>query len=166
MIAIIACLLAVIVTIPGRIQVSHAEEIMESKGSFFSLPLEEWEQKAIRNIICTMAEKNLLQLGLEKKTLKKKGKKINHVHPLRFVDYIFSDPHLKKCMQQIKKSSFKWNGFVRGFSGRMMEEAVKDNLRPYIPEFSEHLAVNQENLKIYIDNKDWEGLLKYLLTNP
>ncbi len=161
---IIACLLAVVVTIPGHIQVNHAEKVSESVESFFKTPLEDWEQKAIRRIVSTMAEKNLLQLGLEKKTLKKKGKKINHVHPLRFVGYIFADPYLKQCMQQIKKSSFKWNGFVRGFSGRMMEEAVRDNLRPHLPEFSHHLTVNQENLQIYIDNKDWEGLLKFLLT--
>ncbi len=130
---------------------------------FYQLPLVDWEMKTIHKIISTMAEKNVFQLALEKKTMEKKGKKIRHVHPLRFIGYTFNDPYLKKCMNEIKKSIFKWHSFVEGFGERMHEEHHRGNLNSYVPGFAAMLRVNENKVYEYINKKDWEGLVKYLL---
>ncbi len=135
----------------------------ENRDLFQQLPLVDWEMKTIHKIISTMAEKNVFQLALEKKTLEKKGKKIRHVHPLRFIGYAFGDPHLARCMHEIRKSMFKWHSFVEGFGERMHEEYHRGNLNPYVPGFAAALKVDESKVYEHINKKDWEGLIKYLL---
>ncbi len=134
-----------------------------SSELFYQLPLVDWEMKTIHKIIDTMAEKNVFQLALEKSSMEKKGKKIRHVHPLRFVGYVYGDGHLKRCMHEIKKSYFKWHSFLDGFGEKMHEEYRANNLAQYVPGFSQSLGVNQDSVMQYINDKDWEGLLKFLL---
>ncbi len=162
LVASAACLLGTIVTISQSSSPDKEVTLPSSFQVFTHLPLENSEEKIIKYIITTMAEKNLLQLGFEKKSLKRQGKKIGHIHPLRFAGFIFADPQLKQSMLKITKSKFKWKGFVRGFAGRMQEEAVKNNLVPYIEGFSEMLNVDSEVVTNYVENQDWEGLLRFL----
>ncbi len=130
---------------------------------FFQLPLNEKEKKLIYNIISTMAEKNIVQLALEKRALEKKGKRVNHIHPLRFIGYILSTPYLKEGLKTIKKSSFKWDAFIDGFSKRMREEFSNDNLFPHVSGFANQVVTTSEHVRHYIVRKDWEGLVKSLL---
>jgi len=137
----------------------------ESDDPYYKLPLKEGEKKIIHKIIATMAEKNVFQLGLERKNLKIKGEQINHIHPMRFIGYIFSDHQLKSYMRQIRKNSFKWDGFIEGFSRRMKEEAKNSNLDLYIPGFAHSLNVSSETIMKYISSHNWEGLVLFLLRN-
>jgi hypothetical protein len=130
---------------------------------FLSLPLDDIEKRVINAMILTIAEKNVIKLGLMRKTIEKKGKRIHHVHPLRFIGYIFATPHLKTSMQKIRKSSFKWDGFIDGFSKKMKDESNNGNLIQYIPGFAEYLDVDFEECMHYVHKKDWEGLVKSLL---
>src|SRR5579872_1404532 len=50
----------------------------QSDNIFLQLPLEDWEKKNIRKIVGTMGDKNVFQLLLEKRTMEKRGKEINH----------------------------------------------------------------------------------------
>jgi len=135
----------------------------ESLELFFTLPIDDKEKELISTIITTMAEKNILRLGLMRKTMEKKGKKIHHVHPFRFLGYVFSNPHLKSSMHKIRKNGFKWDGFIDGFSKKMKEEANKDNLMRYVPGFCHFLNINQADVIHYIKKRDFEGLVKFLL---
>lgn len=130
---------------------------------FFQLPLNEKEKRLIKIIISTMADKNIIQLALEKRTLEKKGKKVNHVHPLRFIGYILSNHSLKENLRAIKKSSFKWDAFIDGFSKRMREELSNGNIYQHINGFASLVGSTPDHVKRYIDKKDWEGLVKSLL---
>jgi hypothetical protein len=126
------------------------------------LPLSHGEQKIIHHIVTTMAEKNLVKLLLEKKKLEKKGRQIQHVHPLRFIGYIFADSHLRHCMHKIRKSAFKWSGFIDGFAGRMDEEAACGNLDPYLFGFAQSLQLSPDVVQGYLHHHDWEGLVRFL----
>ncbi|MBS0604852.1 MAG: insulinase family protein [Verrucomicrobia bacterium] len=130
---------------------------------FYQLPLTEKEKRFIKIIISTMADKNIIQLALEKRTLEKKGKKVNHVHPLRFVGYILSNSSLKSDLKAIKKSSFKWDAFIDGFSKRMREELSNGNVYKHVPGFAQQVGGDPEDIKHYIGKKDFEGLVKSLL---
>jgi hypothetical protein len=149
---------------PSRRHNSANDRMDESSGpTFYQLPLEDWESKIIYKIVSTMAEKNLLQLALEKKSMEKKGRQINHVHPMRFIGYVFSDPYLKNCMSVIRKSHFKWSNFVDGFGGRMREEFRNNNLMRHIPEFCQLVGADAQTVSQHIQNKDWDSLVKCLL---
>lgn len=160
--------LIAIFSLTTRSYAFYFEDIRDHKESssletFYQLPLVDWEMKTIHKLVSTLAEKNVFELALEKKSLEKKGDKIYHVHPFRFIGYIFSDPHLKKCMYEIKKSFFKWHTFVDGFGDKMSAEKHHRNLERYIPGFAHSLNINPDKVRQYVDDKDWEGLLKFLI---
>ena len=134
-----------------------------SVDAYYQLPLNDKEKRIIRSIFTTMAEKNIIQLALEKRTMEKKGKKVTHVHPMRFIGYIFSNPELKSCMRKIVKSSFKWDAFVDGFSKRMKEEFANNNLHRHIPGFCQEVGADPAQVARFIERKDWEGLARSLL---
>ena len=110
-----------------------------------------------------MADKNLIQLVFEKNAIEKKGKKINHVHPLRFMGYILSNPELKSDVRAIKKSSFKWDAFVDGFAKRMKEELSHENVYQHIPGFAMEIGTTAKHVEEYVRKKDFEGLIRSLL---
>jgi hypothetical protein len=131
-----------------------------AEAPFYQLPITQKEKRIIHTIITTMAEKNILQLAFVKRSMEKKGKKIEHIHPLRFMGYILSSSELRSCLRAIKKSSFKWDAFIGGFSRRMREEHANDNLYIHVPGFCQQIGSDQELVKRFIHKKDWEGLIE------
>lgn len=136
----------------------------DQSRNFFELPLNDEEKSLINKIITTLANKNTLMLAFEKKSLERKGKRIHHVHPFRFLGHVFSEPNLKAAMYEIKKSHFKWNGFIEGYAKKMRNEAAQNNLLPYVRSFSAYLQVDSQNVTTYIQKGDYEGLVRYLLS--
>ncbi len=135
----------------------------EDLDKFYSLPINESDKKIVRYIIKTMAEKNMMQLLMEKKGLEKKGKKIRHIHPLRFIGFILSDEGLKRNLKAFSKNYFKWSNFVEGFVDRMKEEGQRGQLMPYVPGFAKELHADPEQVAKYIQNRDYEKLIEYFL---
>jgi hypothetical protein len=136
------------------------DKMTDETTPFYQLPITEKEKRIIHVIITTMAEKNILQLAFIKRTMEKKGKKIEHVHPLRFMGHVLSKSELRSCLRTIKKSSFKWDAFIDGFSRRMKEEYSNNNLYIHIPGFCHQIGGDQEEVTHFIQKKDWEGLVK------
>lgn len=134
-------------------------------AAYDSLPISGEERTLINKLLFTMAENNIFKLLLEKKRLEKIGDRIHNVHPIRFLGTVFTDPRLVYCMKEIRKSSFKWDGFIEGFGDRMREEAKRGNLAPYVPGFAAAIHKNPEQIMVYIHAVDFEGLVKFLLSS-
>lgn len=130
---------------------------------FYQLPINEKERKLIFELMKTIGEKNVWGLLFKKKEVEKLGKRVNHVHPMRFIGHILSDPKMKKWLKNVRNSSFKWDHFIDGFSDRMKEEHAKNNLLHHIPGFAHLLNVDPNEVTSYIENRDYEGLVKSLL---
>lgn len=137
--------------------------IVEGKDALSQLPVTEIDKQLIYEIIDTMAANNPIVLGLKSSELKKKGRKINHVHPMKFLEVVFANLHLKTCMGEIKESYFKWNGFISGISQRLEEEFNRNNLLQYVPGLCQTLNANPEQLRKYIQKHEWENMIKYLI---
>jgi hypothetical protein len=136
----------------------------EAEIDYFQLlQLTNSERDKISYIITNMGKKNIFELAFIKGKMEEKGKQIHHVHPLRFIGHIFSDPELKSCMRKIRKSSFKWDAFMDGFGKKMKDEGAKNNLLMYVPGFAKQVNANPEKITYYIQHKDWEGLIRHLL---
>ncbi len=130
---------------------------------YADLPLQYAEMRIIARILNSMAEKNVVRLLFEKKKLERDGKRIEHVHPLKFLGFVLGDQHLKGCLRSIKKNFFKWDNFIDGFSNRMKEELGKENLLLYVPDFARALHADPHEVSHYIHKHDWEGLVSSLL---
>lgn len=138
------------------------EEVGDRK-LFFALPLSKEEEKTIHKIITTLAENNVFSLLFARSELERKGKQIEMVHPMRFLGSIFSSHQLRSGMHDIKKNSFKWDGFMAGLERRMKEESHKDNLMRYVPGFAAHVHADPHKVAYYVRHRNWEGLLRYLM---
>ncbi len=150
------------VSTDGSVPVVFVNEVHDA-ALFHALPLSSSEMRQISYIITTLAEHNVLELAFKKKDLEKRGKRINQVHPLRFMGYILSSAHLRKCAYEIEKSSFKWDAFIGGFAKRMKEEHSKGNVIPYLRGFAELLGVSVDQIIHYVHKKNFEGLVRYLM---
>jgi hypothetical protein len=141
----------------------------KAKDIFEKLPLTDKQAETIRDIIDTMYNKNVAQLGWIKSEMERKGKSVEDVHPLRFLGVVFSDPKLKRYMKSVHESYFKWNGFLngsgstRGFWPKMESENKKNNLLPYVEGFCLTVKANPEEVETILKNKGWDKLVIYLI---
>lgn len=130
---------------------------------YTKLHIKDSDKRIISSMIDTIANTNVFQLALKEREVQQKGDKINHVHPVRFLGTVFSDPKIKNDMIEIKRSYFKWNGFIGGFSKRMDEEFQRDNVLRYVPGFAASLNIDPEQVKRYVQSQDWDGLVRFLM---
>lgn len=151
-----------------RPRVTQAPDSPTKSGDvnqYETLPLTAEEKEKIGEILMTLAENNVFQLLFQKKRLERLGHEIHHVHPVRFMGTVFSDPRLVYCMRSIRRSSFKWDGFLDGFIERIQDEAKAGNLNDYIPGLAEALHLKAQDLQYFVDQKNFEGLIVFLTEN-
>lgn len=135
----------------------------EEAKLFFDLPLTDKDKVTTRKLITNMADKNVLQLLMDRKSMERKGDEVRPIHPLKFIGFILADPNLNRCMKSVSKTSFKWSSFVEGFEKRMKEENKAGNLNRYIPGFADYMEVDKGVVQNYINQGNYEGLIKYFL---
>lgn len=149
-------------------------EVIQSDPFLKHLTLTDSDRHTIASIIETVAYTNPLLLLPKQGEMKRKGDKINIVHPLRFLGVVFTDHELVKALKKIKENGFKWDGFLTGkLSGRdgiaqrLDEEYNSNNFMEYVPGFCRHLGLNaeqEEHVRKYCNKKDWGGLILYLMS--
>lgn len=125
----------------------------------------ETDQQNIAFIIQTMADNGKLSLLFKQSELKRIGAEINHVHPLKFLETIFSNPALKACMKEIHNDYFKWNGFLDGLVPSLTNHANQGKLGQYLKDFSMQTNGIPEEVDSYFKSKDWENLVRYLMNH-
>lgn len=131
-----------------------------SKDIFF---IDTLDQNNITKLITRLGNWGVGRLLWHVKEMNRLGDRIRHIHPLSFLGYIYSQPELIKCMKLINRSYFKRKEFITGLSEKMEMEAKRDNLLPYVRDFSERIGCQRwEDIFIFLDRHDWTGLLAYL----
>ncbi|MFY7843388.1 MAG: hypothetical protein ACOVOR_05180 [Rhabdochlamydiaceae bacterium] len=135
----------------------------KNSRSLDDLPMTDEDKSNIRYIVNTLGEKNLFKIALKKEKLERLGRKVRYIHPMKFLAFVLQDKKMRENLKKIKKNPFKWYKFKEGFGEKMKEERKNHTLYPYVLDFSERLNVDSSKVKQYLDDKDWEGLLKFLL---
>lgn len=152
----------------GRIDLGEDEPrlmLVHDEGThhFYALRLTSDDCHNISKLIKNMADMNLWELLKKSKDMKKLGRKIEPVHPLRFLGHIFSTHDLKKRMPKIKDSHFKWVKFTEGLCDRLSKEARNNNLNRFIPGFAQTTGCSEAMIEDFIRRHDWHGMLDYLM---
>jgi hypothetical protein len=135
------------------------------------LPLAEEEGKIIYQIVDSVGNLNELKLWGKEDEITALGNKVQHVHPFKFLETVLNNPHLKQAMIKIEDSfgKFKWRGFFDGtahspgFSAKCEREFARDNLTPYIVGFCQVVKANPEQIRHFIEKKEWEKLVRFLI---
>jgi len=123
------------------------------------------DEKVINELITTMAEKGKVKLLFIKHHMEELGDQVRHVHPLKFIGYIFSKKALKVHMKDILADYFKKSSFIDGLATPLNNEARKGKLNKYLEEFCAEVGVKDYEVKPYFQRRDWEGLLHFLSNN-
>lgn len=122
------------------------------------------QKDMIETLLTNLAEKSKVVLLWQQGKWEKLGKQINAgVHPVRFLGTVFTDRKLIWCLRQIRRDFWKWRKFIEGFSNRMKEEADQKNLVKYIPGFAEAVYVDQKEIFVFIEKREYDKLVIYLL---
>ncbi|HSX26946.1 MAG TPA: hypothetical protein VLE89_08085 [Chlamydiales bacterium] len=123
----------------------------------------EQDKANIYEIITTLSENGKLSLLFKQDHLKQLGTQINHVHPLKFLSTIFSNPRLRYCMYDIFDDYFKRNGFMDGLGPSLQKESEKGKLDPLLSDFAKEVNVAPELLRPHFQARDWENLVRKLM---
>lgn len=123
------------------------------------------EEKAqIAFIVNTMGMGSLAKIAKQKSSLKKAGAKVDHVHPLRFLQTIFLDGKMKASMQALYGRSWVWSEFLSGLEESLQEERNKNNMLPeYVQDFASSLNISFDTLYPMVEQSKWDNLIKFLL---
>ncbi len=133
--------------------------------SYKELVCDEKDKTTIATIISWMAEHGKLWLLAHKGELNRMGDDIDHVHPLKFLETIFSNSYLKDCMFEIWDDYFKRNGFMDGLRGSLDAKVATKELHKYLPEFSKAIKIHQDKLAPFLDNRSWDDFVYFLMVN-
>jgi hypothetical protein len=138
-------------------------------SAYKRLPLTDAEAKMIYQIIDTVGNLGLIDLYKKENEITDLGVKVQHVHPFKFLEVVLTNPHLKQSMTLLEGSYFKWRGFFdgsgksAGFTAKCEREVGRDNLDPYIVGFCQAVKANPEQVRYFVEKKEWEKLVRFLI---
>lgn len=133
----------------------------------FSIAVTEDDKSEIRYILKTLAQKSLTALWGARKKLESSGKKIDHIHPLKFLECIFTDEELKVYIYNIKKrGTWVWGEFIKGIKQSLEEEQKLGNLRQeFFSSFAVKVKIDLSLVASLITSEEWEDFMKSLIDN-
>ncbi len=136
-----------------------------SKGSMrnYNSPLTSEERKKIYYIVDTLGNSSLIAIAKAKFTIEISGKEVEHVHPLQFLLCIFSDEKLKAAVHNMQNRSWVWGRFSKGIKGGLEDEANRNNLLPYLENFSKVLRINSKIFLPLAEKHQWKEFIDALL---
>lgn len=121
------------------------------------------EQKEIAHVIETLGNSSLVSLAKSKSSIERSGKQIEHVHTLRFLAYIFSVEKLKASFHNLRKRSWVWGKFYKGLQSGLDEEYDRNNLLPFMDDFSRRVGMDVNILYPLVAGRKWKEFVDALL---
>jgi len=140
-----------------------SSSVLLEKTPAFVLQVPKDQQRIIEELISIMGSHSTIALGFKKSHLEGLGKEIRGIGPLQFLAYIFSEASLSKHMRSIKNSSFKWNGFMKGFIPTLKREYANQTLLKDLPGFAIFLAVPYQPLEKAANDQNWDEFVTLLI---
>lgn len=133
------------------------------------------EHLKIAFILGTLASERGDLIWKKEEQLKKYGREIEHIHPLRFLEYIFFTPKQRAFLIEMKSrwTPGIWKGFIGGLEDRLKLELKSGKLLELLDEFAaslkQHYKVNAKEIAVFFNEAknevDTEGFINYLILN-
>ncbi|KKL98157.1 MAG: hypothetical protein KR126chlam4_00913 [Candidatus Anoxychlamydiales bacterium] len=137
----------------------------EKQMTYTELPRPYEDEQKITDLITTLGINGKIALLLHhEKRLNKVGNEIRYIHPFKFLGYIFTHPDLKEYMAVIFDDYFIRTRFVKDFAQTMDIYDLRNKLVIYLDDFANELGISVDKIKPFIDNREWEGLLRFLIS--
>lgn len=121
------------------------------------------DKKDIRFVVTTLANKSLLKLAKYRPQLEDAGERLEHVHPLRFFQCIFSDDELIVGIRNIRKRGWVWDEFRDNSIKRLQQECERSNLYQFVNDFAQNIGINSALILPALQNKQWDNFINILI---
>jgi len=122
------------------------------------------DRENISFIITTLADTSYFRLLFKQGELEKAGEEVRHVHPLRFLGYVFADPSLRNDIGKMRTKRIVWSRFW----GDMRDSLEKESQIGEVDQRIAHLfaeQVNREDVEEFVTENDWDKMIEHLLNN-
>lgn len=134
-------------------------------GRDYNQPATPQQRQDIAYIVKTLGTAPYKSLLKNKGSLKSAGDRIDSVHPLRFLQVIFSDEELKAGAHAVRQRTFfVWGEFFGGLKDSLDEEYTRGNLTDeQVIDFSKNVGINPNAVINSIHARDWQHFYDILL---
>lgn len=133
--------------------------------AYIALACTEADRLSIYEIISTLAKTSAPLLLFKEERLNEVGEQIRHLHPLKFLSAVLTNPYLKECMKEIFDDFFKRRGFLTGFTPNLLREVAKGTLDCYSQDFAQEVGVPVGSFGPFLEARDWEGMIQALIAD-
>lgn len=141
----------------------HASQLSKAKGFQFNVSKE--DQENIGKLIYALSHFSYFQLLWKQKDVNALGDSLRHVPPLQFLLTCCGSEKLKGWLQNVRKSTLKWNAFMEGLSESLSKERAAGTLNDELPGFA--MALKKKDsipaLQEYAASGRWNLFVEELL---
>lgn len=140
-----------------------ARTVKKSSKRNYYASLTSEEKSDIYHIVKTLANESLIKIKKMESSLVKAGDRINHIHPLKFLGYIFSEEELIICMHNLQGRRWVWKRFLGDTIDVIEEEAGRENILSFVVEFAEKINLDLNLILPSIKEERWAKFIDILI---
>jgi hypothetical protein len=142
-----------------------AQDVQAIERDYFA-PVTEGEMIDINYVVNTLGVGTFTSILKARSNLKEAGRRIEHVHPLRFLMTVFTDDTLKVSMRLMQKRNWIWSEFMGGLHKRMDEEASRYNMQEsFVLDFASQIGIDKDVIYPLVYYNQWDALVSTLINN-
>lgn len=126
-------------------------------------PLTQKEEETVHELLTTLAYQNLIKIGTKRSSLTKTGDQIENLHPLKFLQYVFSNDELIVAIRNIKNRMI-WSEFIGPILESLQKEASIGNITSdQIHDLAMRIKLDVNLIQGPINAQNWNALVDTLI---
>lgn len=124
------------------------------------------EKAHIHFIVTTLANRSLISLAFVQEELEARGDYIDHLHPFKFLQTVFTSEELKVGIKNICGKGWVWNRFIGGLKASLSTENSIGNITDeHIVDFCQKIGIHHNLILPVIRSSppDWDEFFHLLI---
>ncbi len=134
-------------------------------GRDYHAVLSRQQKEDIAFVITTLAWSSAGELFGNKSALRESEERIKDVHPFRFLEIIFTSDKLTAGIAAIKERNLPLvkRTFYKNLTASLETEAQKDNLLPFLDDFTDKIDLDKKKVLPLLKNKQYSAFIDQLI---
>lgn len=126
-------------------------------------PLTQKEAEIVHELLTTLAYQNYIKIGTKRTSLTKTGDQIENLHPLKFLQYVFTNDELIVAMRNIRNRMI-WSEFIGPVLESLQKEANLGNITSdQVHDLALRVKLDYNLIQAPIHAQNWNGLIDTLI---
>lgn len=124
------------------------------------------DKENITYLLTTLGFQPILKINSKKSSLTKVGAQVDHVHPLRFFYFVFTNDELIASIHNIRGRSWLWKDFIGPLHDSLSKENSLGNItQAQIIDLAAAVKIDPNLIIAPSQSQDWTGFVESLLKN-